>query len=108
MWILASIILIILTAASFSFAQNNEKIDSRLLAKAETEISTVRDFVANRRDSSDISSLVRNGFGPANNHDLSYESPSLKAEDIPLVMSSGDKKTMSVVMPPFMYFKQEF
>lgn len=58
--------------------------------------------------SSDISLLVKNELKAERNLDLTYESPSLKAEDLPLVMSSADKKTISVVMPPFLYFKKKF
>jgi len=52
--------------------------------------------------------LVKNELKPEKNPDQIYESPSLKAEDLPLVMSSTDKRTMSIVLPPFLYFKKQF
>ncbi len=133
-----------LVTTSFSIAQSNKETESRLLAKAETGISTDRDIIkdgdvskrnfenpANKNaeinspsasgsdepgptstelnaGSSDISLLVKNELKAEQNLDLTYESPSLKAEDLPLVMSSADKKTISVVMPPFLYFKKQF
>lgn len=105
---LTSLILIMLVTTSFSFAQSGEGQNSMLLAKADTEISPVRDTVTDREGSSDISLFVRNELEAANNPDRSYESPSLNIEDLPMVMSSTDKTTMSIVLPPFVYFKQQF
>lgn len=97
-------ILIMFATASFSFAQSNEGPDSMLLAKADTETRTVRDIITNREDPGDISLLT--GTGPAAGE--TYESDSLNVENIPLVMSSADKKTVSIVLPPFLYFKTKF
>ena len=105
---LIALILITIVTTSFSIAQSNEEIDSRLLAKADIEISTVRNAITDRRDPGDISLLIENELQLEKNPDLTYKSPSLKAEDLPLVMSSADKRTMSVVLPPFMYFKTQF
>ena len=58
--------------------------------------------------SSEIPLLVKNELKLDKYHDLTYKSPSLEAEDLHLVMSSADKKTMSVVLPPFLYFKKQF
>ena len=58
--------------------------------------------------SSDTSLLINKVLKLEKDHDLTYKSPSLKAEDLPLVMSSADRKTVSVVLPPFLYFKQQF
>lgn len=141
---LISFIFIMLVTTSFSIAQSNKETESRLLAKAETGISTERGIIKDgdvfkrnfenppnknaeinspstsgsdepgptstelNAGSSDISLLVKNELKAEQNLDLTYESPSLKAEDLPLVMSSADKKTISVVMPPFLYFKKQF
>ncbi|MGH7848839.1 MAG: hypothetical protein ACREOP_00915 [Thermodesulfobacteriota bacterium] len=105
---LISLILITLVTTSFSIAQSNEETDSVLVAKAEIENSADRNINTGREDSSDISLLVKNELESEKNPDQIYESPSLKAEDLPLVMSSTDKRTMSVVFPPFLYFKTQF
>lgn len=86
-----------MAAASFSTAQEIGGADARLIAKAETR---------------DIQNVIAPSFKyePAleKNTVLSYDSPSLRAEDLPLVMSSPDRKTVSVVVPPFLYFKTQF
>src|SRR3990167_6077195 len=105
---LISLILITLVTTSFSFAQSNEETDSVLVAKAEIENSADRNIFTDGEGSSEISLLVKNELKPENNPDQIYESPSLKAEDLPLVMSSADKRTMSIVLPPFLYFKKQF
>jgi len=105
---LISLILITLVTTSFSIAQSNEETDSVLLAKAEIENSADRNIFTDGEGSSEISLLVKNELKPENNPDQIYESPSLKAEDLPLVMSSADKRTMSIVLPPFLYFKKQF
>ncbi len=105
---LISLILITLVTTSFSFAQSSEEPDSVLVAKAEIENSTAGNIIADGEDPGDISLLVKNELKPGISPDQIYESPSLKAEDLPLVMSSADKKTISVVMPPFLYFKTQF
>ena len=105
---LISLILITLVTTSFSIAQSNEETDSVLVAKAEIENSADRNIITDGEGPSDISLLVKNELKPENNPDQIYESPSLKAEDLPLVMSSTDKRTMSIVLPPFLYFKKQF
>ena len=105
---LISLILITLVTTSFSIAQSNEETDSVLVAKAEIENSADRNIFTDGEGSSEISLLVKNDLKPENNPDQIYESPSLKAEDLPLVMSSTDKRTMSIVLPPFLYFKKQF
>lgn len=105
---LISLILITLVTTSFSIAQSNEETDSVLVAKAEIENSADRNIFTDGEGSSEISLLVKNELKPENNPDQIYESPSLKAEDLPLVMSSTDKRTMSIVLPPFLYFKKQF
>ena|GEM_PF-4134185 len=105
---LISLILITLVTTSLSFAQSNEGPDSVLVAKAEIENSTVGNIITDGEGPGDISLLVKNELKPGISPDQIYESPSLKAEDLPLVMSSADKKTMSVVFPPFLYFKTQF
>ena len=105
---LISLILITLVTTSFSFAQSNEETDSVLVAKAEIENSAVGNIITDREGPGDISLLVKNELKPGISPDQVYESPSLKAEDLPLVMSSADKRTMSVVFPPFLYFKTQF
>jgi len=105
---LISLILITLVTTSFSIAQSNEEPDSVLLAKADIEISTVRNIITDGEGSSDISLLVKNELKLEKHPDQIYESPSLKAEDLPLVMSSTDKRTMSIILPPFLYFRKQF
>ncbi len=105
---LISLILITLVTTSFSIAQRNEETYSMLVAKAEIENSAVRNIFTDGEGSSDISLLVNNEPKLEKNPDQIYESSSLKAEDLPLVMSSADKRTMSVVFPPFLYFKTQF
>ena len=79
-----------------------------LVAKADTETQTVRDIITKREEPGDISLSTRGGPGIGKNPDLTYESDSLHVEDFPLVISSGDKKTVSIVLPPFLYFKTQF
>jgi len=105
---LISLILITLVTTSFSIAQSNEETDSVLVAKAEMENSADRNIFTDGEGPSDISLLVKNELKLEKHLDQIYESPSLKAEDLPLVMSSTDKRTMSVVFPPFLYFKTQF
>ena len=105
---LISLILITLVTTSFSIAQSNEETDSVLVAKAEIENSADRNIFTDGESPSDISLLVKNELKLEKHPDQIYESPSLKAEDLPLVMSSADKRTMSVVIPPFLYFKKQF
>lgn len=99
-----SLIFIIFAAASFSFAESGDGPDSVILAKADTEIPAVRNVITDREGPGDISLLT----GSGENSELTYESPSLNVEDLPLVMSSTDRKTVSIVLPPFLYFKQQF
>ena len=104
MRIVISIMFMVFAAASFSFAQSGDGHDSVLMAKADTGVSNVRNAITAEKGSSDISLLT----GSVENSELTYESPSLNVEDLPLVMSSADKKTVSIVLPPFLYFKQQF
>jgi hypothetical protein len=122
--------MIMLATTSFSIAQSSGKGDEGLLAKAEIHSLTVpyniRDdetFKRNYADprsgnaekdyrsnagAGDISLAVKNELKSEENSDSSYHSSSLKVEDIPLVMSSADRNTISVVLPPFLYFKTQF
>lgn len=102
---LTVIILTMLVLTSFAIAQSDEGEDSRLLARADIEIGKI---LTEREASREISHFVKNDLNPKESPDQSYESPSLKAEDMPLVMSSADKRTMSVVIPPFLYFRTQF
>jgi hypothetical protein len=86
-----------LAAASFSAAQSGEGNGEVLLARAET-----------RALPADTALSIERGLKLEKNPDLSYDSPTLRAEDLPLVMSSADRKTISVVLPPFLYFKTQF
>lgn len=61
-----------------------------------------------REDPDDTYLAIINDLKSETNPELKYQSPSLKAEDLPLVISSGDRKTTSVVIPPFLYFKTRF
>ena len=58
--------------------------------------------------SRDISLLIKKELNLEKNLDLQYESPKLKAEQMPLVMSSKNTKTKGVVFPPFVYLKKQF
>lgn len=58
--------------------------------------------------SRDISLLVKNELHLERNLDLEYKAPRLKAEQLPLLMLSKDRKTKGVVLPPFLYFKKQF
>ena len=59
-------------------------------------------------DPDDISLAIINELKSEAKTDSNYESHKLKAEDLPLVISSGDRKTTGVVIPPFLYFKTQF
>jgi hypothetical protein len=116
--------LILLTAAaSFSSAQNGGD-NARLIARAELNTHSapygIRDRgtftndspkltpVMTGEDSADISLAVKKELKAERYSGIFYNSPSLKAEDLPLVMSSPDRKTISIVLPPFLYFKTQF
>jgi len=117
-------LLILTAAASFSNAQEGAGADSRLLAKAETRNTSVTYNIrsgdtfkndsaklspaAYMDETASISLAVREELDAGKSSGLSFDSPSLKAEDLPLVMSSPDRKTVSVVFPPFLYFKTRF
>lgn len=58
--------------------------------------------------SGDISLLIKNELNLEKSLDLDYNSPKLKAEQLPLVMSSKNKNTKGVVFPPFLYLKKQF
>lgn len=61
------------------------------------------------KDSSrDISSSIKKELTLEKNLDLEYKSPKVKAEHLPLVMSTKDKKTKGIVFPPFLYIKKQF
>ena len=105
---LITLIFIMFAAAPFSFAQSGDGPDSVMLAKADTGVSTVRNVITDGEDPSDITLLTESGLAKGLNQDRTYESQSLNVEDIPLVISSADKKTVSIVLPPFLYFKQQF
>ena len=110
-------------AASFSSAQEVGS-DARLLARAETHTTSVTYNIRNGKTfksdtpklapamaadgAADISLAVKNELDAEKNPGIFYSSPTLKAEDLPLVMSSPDRKTISVVLPPFLYFKTQF
>ena len=97
-----------LATAPLSFAQSNEGADSMLLAKADTDIAAVRDIITKGEDPDNISLLTGSGPAAGGDLNLTYESDSLNVEDLPLVMSTADKKTVSIVLPPFVYFKTKF
>lgn len=61
-----------------------------------------------RGGSRDISLLIKNELELERSLDLQYKSPKLKAEQLPLVMSSKNKKTKGAVFPPFVFFKKQF
>jgi hypothetical protein len=131
------------SAASFSFAENSDKMDGKLLAKASIRtygthiVSTNMDIWENsvisqsrnidsvykselRTDTFDVVSreqsedpddtylAIINELKSEAKTDSGYKSHKLKAEDLPLVISSADRKTTSVVIPPFLYFKTQF
>ena len=58
--------------------------------------------------SRDISLLIKKELNLEKNLDLQYKLPKLKAEQMPLVMSSKNTKTKGVVFPPFLYLKKQF
>ena len=93
-------------AASLTFAQGNEAQDAMLVAKADTE-TAVGDVITKSEEPGDISLLTRSELAAGVN-DQTYESDSLNVEDLPLVISTADKKTVSIVFPPFLYFKTQF
>jgi hypothetical protein len=90
-------IVILLAAASFSAAQDGEGKGEIILARAETRALPAETALS-----------IERGLTLGKNTDLSYDPPTLRAEDLPLVMSSADNKTISVVLPPFLYFKTQF
>ncbi|MEW6144056.1 MAG: hypothetical protein AB1598_03450 [Thermodesulfobacteriota bacterium] len=94
---LIATIMIMLAAASFSAAQDDTGKSEVLLARAETRTLPAETALSLER-----------GLRLEKNPGLSYDSPSLRAEDLPLVISSADRKTISVVLPPFLYFKTQF
>lgn len=116
-------ILMLTAAASFSSAQEVGS-DARLLARAETHTTSVTYNIRNGKtfksdtprlspagsidDTAGISRAVSEELDSGKSSGLSYNQPTLKAEDLPLVMSSPDRKTISVVLPPFLYFKTQF
>ena len=59
-------------------------------------------------DSGDISLMIKNELNLEKSLDLKFKSPKLKAEQLPLVMSSKNTKTKGVVFPPFLYLKKQF
>lgn len=101
---LITLALIMFAAASGSFAQGSEP-DSMLLARADTETRTVRNIITKRKVPGDA---FESEFAHGVNTGRTYESDTLNVEDLPLVMSSADKKTVSIVLPPFLYFKTQF
>ena len=116
-------LLILTAAASFSSAQSGGD-DARLIARAETHTAPVTYNIRNGRtfkndspkltpviavvDVVDIPLAVKNELKAERDTGIYYSSPSLNAQDLPLVMSSPDRKTISVVLPPFLYFKTQF
>lgn len=116
--------MILTAAASFSSAQDLGVTDAGLLARAETRTNSVPynirsggtfkndtaklSPVVSMDETASISLAVREELDAGKSSGLSYNSPSLRAEDLPLVMSSPDRKTVSVVLPPFLYFKTKF
>ena len=99
-------ILIMFAATSLTFAQSNEAQDAMLLAKADTK-AAVGNVITKSEEPGDISLLTRGGLAAGVN-DQTYESDSLNVEDFPLVISTADKKKVSIVFPPFLYFKTKF
>jgi hypothetical protein len=61
-----------------------------------------------RLNSKDISLLIKEELNLKKNLDLEYKSPKINFKEIPLFISSKDDKTNGVVLPPFLYFKQQF
>jgi hypothetical protein len=116
-------LLILTAAASFSSAQEVGS-DARLIARAETRTAPVTYNIRNGKtfkndspkltpamagvDAADIPLAVKNELKAERDTGIYYSSPSLNAQDLPLVMSSPDRKTISVVLPPFLYFKTQF
>ena len=99
--------MILLAAASFSAAQETGGADAMLIARAETRESAVS-YDEGSYDTANISRAVREELDAQKNIGPSDSPPSINIEDIPLVMSSPDRKTVSVVVPPFLYFKTQF
>ncbi len=58
--------------------------------------------------SKDISLLIKNELDLEKDLDLEYKAPRLKAEQLPLLMSTKDRKTKGAVFPPFLYLKKQF
>ena len=121
---LIPLLLILLSSASFSAAQEKSGSDARLIARADTRETSVsydiRSAETFRNDTvktapalsedetAGISRAVREELDSQRNSGLSYSPPSINLEDLPLVMSTTDRKTVSVVVPPFLYFKTQF
>ena len=99
-------ILIMFAATSLTLAQSNEAQDAMLLAKADTK-AAVGDVITESEDPGDISLYTGGGLAGVDPNQT-YESDSLNVEDLPLVISTADKKTVSIVFPPFLYFKTQF
>lgn len=101
------------------FMKADEEFNSTLEKKSVKNVDTVNRFpdkalpensshskVGNA--SRDISLLIKNELNIERNLDLEYKSPRLKAEQLPLLMSSSDRKTKGAVLPPFLFFKKQF
>jgi hypothetical protein len=119
-------ILILIAAASLSYAQSGGDRDTRLLAKAETRTSSatydtrngetlkretekpVPEPTGTVEDPADTYLAIKNELETEKNANFVYNSDSLKSEDLPMVITSADRKTISVVFPPFLYFKKLF
>jgi hypothetical protein len=142
--LIAITLLTALMITSNSIAQSNEALEPTLLARAETNESSISmiadahlkiksnmesESIRNRysdrgysyiqdpqgsgtldlRDGSrDISLLIKDELNLENGLDLEYKSPKLKAEQLPLVMSTKDRKTKGIVFPLFLYLKKQF
>ena len=100
-------------------ANAHEKIKSSMQNEPTKDGNSERAYTSNQKpqhsgaaDSSDasrdISLLIKKELNLEKNLDLQYESPKLKAEQMPLVMSSKNTKTKGVVFPPFLYLKKQF
>jgi hypothetical protein len=58
--------------------------------------------------SRDISLSIKKELALEKNLDLEYKSPKVKTEQMPLVMSTKNKKTKGVLFPAFLYLKTQF
>jgi hypothetical protein len=92
--------------------ENSVSSQSRIIASVNKSEAGTEPFDAVSReqdeDPDDISLAIINELKSEAKTDSGYKSHKLKAEDLPLVISSGDRKTTSVVIPPFLYFKTKF